>query len=326
VVRFDKHYVPWLNIASIRTTPGAALNLQNILVLACCAIACRHLPGGGPPGAQRGLQQLAEHAVLIRTFDAAAHASLEGVQALLILSMWSPAIGPASTSVHDGSLIASGAVRMALVLKLDQVSERAIALRTKAQDQGGFQEGEKKLYDDLMWKARLVSTYLERTRTRADGAVVAGGLQRRVEVSRNVCLRDEQWLMSTRRLTTGTQRRPTSMRSPFDHQVIDWRQFPGAGTALDARDFRLGISAQVFEATQRGLSKPFKDLDSFFTELDELLTIFNHARNVTQPIRCKSSSITSRRQQLTSSPPKSPSPMNVCTWTSSICISRAADC
>jgi hypothetical protein len=92
------------------------------------------------------------------------------------------------------------------------------------------------------------------------------------------------------------------MRSPFDHQVIDWRQFPGAGTALDARDFRLGISAQVFEATQRGLSKPFKDLDSFFTELDELLTIFNHARNVTQPIRCKSSSITSRCQQLTSSP------------------------
>jgi hypothetical protein len=188
VVRFDKHYVPWLNIASIRMNPGAALNLQNILVLACCAIACRHLPGGGPPGAQRGLQQLAEHAVLIRTFDAAAHASLEGVQALLILSMWSPAIGPASTSVHDGSLIASGAVRMALVLKLDQVSERAIALRTKAQDQGGFQEGEKKLYDDLMWKARLVSTYLERTRTRADGAVVAGGLQRRVEVSPNACV------------------------------------------------------------------------------------------------------------------------------------------
>jgi hypothetical protein len=79
-----------------------------------------------------------------------------------------------------------------------------------------------------------------------------------------------------------------SVRSPCDYQLLDWRRFPGAGTALDARDFRLGIGAQVFEATQRGLGQPFKDLDSFFKELDELLTIFNHARNVTQPLRCAS--------------------------------------
>jgi hypothetical protein len=153
---FEQHYVPWLNMPCIRSTSGAPMDLTNILVLASCAVACRHLPGGGAPRAQRGLQQLAEHAVLIRTFDPAAHASLEGVQALLILSMWSPAIGAMSSQVHDGSLIASGAVRMAMSLKLDQASQRAIKLNNEAHAQGGLSGTEKATHDDLMWKARLV--------------------------------------------------------------------------------------------------------------------------------------------------------------------------
>jgi hypothetical protein len=99
---------------------------------------------------------MAEHAVLLRTFDPIAHASLEGVQALLILANWSPAIGPVRADVQDGSLIASGAVRMALALKLDHTSERAVALRNRAQ-QGSLSEEEKVVYDELMWKTRLVS-------------------------------------------------------------------------------------------------------------------------------------------------------------------------
>jgi hypothetical protein len=90
-----------------------------------------------------------------------------------------------------------------------------------------------------------------------------------------------------RSLTTGTSRKPISVRSTYDHQALDWRVFPGRGTATDCRDFRLGIVAQVHEATNRGLDKPFKTLDQFFKEIDELMVVFNHARNVVQPLRCE---------------------------------------
>jgi hypothetical protein len=146
--------VPWLNIPYLRTAPDAPIDLHNFLVLACCAVACRHLPGGSG-AVQAALQARAEHAVLLRTFDPAAHASLEGVQALLVLASWSPAVGALRADVQDGGLIATGAARMALALKLDHTAERAVVMRERAKDRGMSAE-EQIIYDELMWKVRLV--------------------------------------------------------------------------------------------------------------------------------------------------------------------------
>jgi hypothetical protein len=186
---FDKHYVPWLNIPFLRTAPDAPINLQNFLVLACCSVACRHLPDGEAARVQARLQQLAEHAVLLRTFDPAAHASLEGVQALLVLANWSPAIGAVRADVQDGSLIASGAVRMALALKLEQTSERAVKMQEHAKEVGGFTEEQQIVHDELMWKARLVSfLFLTEIAGHSPWVTVGISLQYGVEVRQvSVC-------------------------------------------------------------------------------------------------------------------------------------------
>jgi hypothetical protein len=146
-----------MNMTHLRTSPGSPYDLSNFLVLACCAIACRHLPGDTGVRAQGRLQQMAEHAVLLRTFDPIAHASLDGVQALVVLATWSPAIGAVRADVQDGSLIATGAVKMAQALKLDQCSEPAVNMRAKARVAGEMAEEDKPLYEELMWKTRLVS-------------------------------------------------------------------------------------------------------------------------------------------------------------------------
>lgn len=75
------------------------------------------------------------------------------------------------------------------------------------------------------------------------------------------------------------------MRSSFDHQATDWRLFPGAGTPQDARDFRLGISAQLHEAVKRALALQIRDLETFCTGVNELLTVCDHARNVILPLQ-----------------------------------------
>lgn len=106
---------------------------------------------------------MAEHAVLLKTFDPAQSASLEAIHALLILSRWSPAVGPLDGEVQDGALIASGAVRMALALRLDETSERAISIRARAQKTGKMSPEEKEVYEITMHKARLVRTRLDIT-------------------------------------------------------------------------------------------------------------------------------------------------------------------
>jgi hypothetical protein len=126
--------------------------------------------------------------------------------------------------------------------------------------------------------------------TSIDCVVIAVGcdLQHRVAVSMIFSCFENMIINTINSLCTGTSRNPISVRSTHDHQALDWRMFPGASTEADARDFRLGISAQVLEATAKGLNKPFHNLQEFFTEIQELMTVFNHARNVCQPLRCES--------------------------------------
>jgi hypothetical protein len=91
-------------------------------------------------------------------------------------------------------------------------------------------------------------------------------------------------LLLLARLTIGTHRPPTSEPSATDHQVLDWRLFPGAGGIQDVRDFRRALSAQIQEVTRRGLQRRLRVVDQFFTDIDEVLTAFDHAAKIVQPL------------------------------------------
>jgi hypothetical protein len=96
-----------------------------------------------------------EHAVLLRTFDPEAQASLEGIQGLLVLANWMSAIGSMHSQFNDSGFMAANAARMSLALKLDTCSERALALRVSVDECGVVSDQEKVMYEDLMWKTRL---------------------------------------------------------------------------------------------------------------------------------------------------------------------------
>jgi hypothetical protein len=137
------------------SAPNSPIHISNVLVLACCVVACRHLPPAEHQAILSRLQPLAEHAVLVRTFDPEAHASIEGIQALLVLATWAPAIVPGLSQVHDGGLIVTGAVRMGLALKLDKCSTQVIQLRTQMKTSGALSEEAQITHEELMWKTRL---------------------------------------------------------------------------------------------------------------------------------------------------------------------------
>jgi hypothetical protein len=106
---------------------------------------------------QPRLQKLAEHGILVHTFDPASRASLEAVQALIILATWSPAAGEYRGELQDSALIATGAVKMARALHLETASDLIMSLRSKRQ-KSSLSKAELREYEDAMFKTRLVRT------------------------------------------------------------------------------------------------------------------------------------------------------------------------
>jgi hypothetical protein len=123
--------------------------------LARCAVASRMLPPSEFSITQPRLQQLAEHALLVALLDVSGFASVDVVEGLLILGTWSTAVGPLAPEVHLGPAI-DAAIQIARELQFDQASRRAFELRSKARQSGMFGLLEDKLYEEEMYKARLV--------------------------------------------------------------------------------------------------------------------------------------------------------------------------
>lgn len=92
-------------------------------------------------------------------FNVTKSASLETTQALLILALWSPAVGPLSSDVQDGGLIAKAAAKMAIVLGLDQSMDRLMAFRQNMQASGAMNEEDEREHDRLVYDSQLVSTF-----------------------------------------------------------------------------------------------------------------------------------------------------------------------
>jgi hypothetical protein len=92
------------------------------------------------------------------------------------------------------------------------------------------------------------------------------------------------------RMYCGTARNPASIRSQYDHQAFDWRDFPRTGTVQELRDFRLGLTARILEAIQRGRALALQNMGElrvFRDEVDDALDTFSHARNAIMPFHCE---------------------------------------
>jgi hypothetical protein len=133
--------------------------LDNFLTLARCSAASRHLAPGEFSITQFHLQKLAEHAILVKTFDVEKSASTEAVEALIILAIWMPGVGMLPSEVQSPTMVTNGAVRMALVLEMDKASQRAVELRIKGRERGGLSTQDQELYEDWMYKARVVRSF-----------------------------------------------------------------------------------------------------------------------------------------------------------------------
>jgi hypothetical protein len=117
--------VPWLNFELIREggvpTP--------VLDLACCIVASRHLDEQTRTRVSARLQKLTEDTVIKIIFNSRAAETLESIQTLLILSLWSP-VYRGGSGIRDGRLLIASAVSMALNLRLSEASRKASEMRS----------------------------------------------------------------------------------------------------------------------------------------------------------------------------------------------------
>lgn len=102
------------------------------------------------------LQKLVEHALLVHVFNASRSASPEAVQALLILSQWSPAIGPLASDVQDASVIAKAAVKMGVALGLDSSMDKLIEFRRRVRRTTSMSLDDDQEHKRLIYNIQLV--------------------------------------------------------------------------------------------------------------------------------------------------------------------------
>jgi hypothetical protein len=81
--------------------------------------------------------------------------SLGVVQALLIVALWAPAVGPLASEVRDGAKIARAAASLALALGLDKDATRWASMEDWQMQEVVTLE-ERRERDLLGFKARLV--------------------------------------------------------------------------------------------------------------------------------------------------------------------------
>lgn len=90
-------------------------------------------------------------------FNARKITSLEAVQALLILALWSPAVGPLSSDVQDGGLIVRSTVKMAISLGLDKSMDNLVAFRERMKMLGVMTPEDEQEHERLVYDSQVVS-------------------------------------------------------------------------------------------------------------------------------------------------------------------------
>jgi hypothetical protein len=125
-----------------------------MLVLARLLVASRHLDSVTRAAVVPHLQKLTGEALHRHLFNPIP--SPESIQAVIILSLWSPIGGGAQASVRDGRLLIASGVSMAMNLRLSQAVEYISSLRSDMREDQGVSSTFACDLEDAMDKARLV--------------------------------------------------------------------------------------------------------------------------------------------------------------------------
>lgn len=97
------------------------------------------------------LQKLTEDSIAKMIFNPRPSESVEAIQALLILSLWTPLGGPPENEGRDGRLLIASAVSMAMNLRLNQASLKANNL----QKRGRLSVEDTEALEEMVENARL---------------------------------------------------------------------------------------------------------------------------------------------------------------------------
>ncbi|KAJ6501934.1 hypothetical protein C8R45DRAFT_974877 [Mycena sanguinolenta] len=174
--------------------------------------------------------------------------SLESIRALLILSVWTPICGTGSEA-RDGRLLIASAVSMAMNLHLQDESKRVTGLRAEESQPYSAQQTE---LNDSMLRWRLWM-YLS---------------------------------ISESMLCIGTGRPPVSHLSQVDLEIITLSSFPRLNVAA-VRDFRLGITAKLFNLAESALKvrlKGVNDLEAFFDDINACIYSMESLNRLLSPL------------------------------------------
>lgn len=125
-----------------------------LLTLARCMVASRHLDPVTRAAVVPPLQKLTEDAVFRHVFTAIP--STQAIQAIMILSLWSPIGGQPHNQIRDGRLLVASAVSMAMNLRLSQAIEYVSELRGEIKEEESISTDVANDLEDGIEKARLV--------------------------------------------------------------------------------------------------------------------------------------------------------------------------
>jgi hypothetical protein len=125
-----------------------------MLTLARLMVASRHLDPVTRAAVVPQLQKLTGEVLYRHLFNPIP--STQSIQAIIILSLWSPIGGASQASVRDGRLLIASGVSMAMNLRLSQAVEYVSGLRSDMKKGKGVSDPITSDLEDAMEKARLV--------------------------------------------------------------------------------------------------------------------------------------------------------------------------
>ena len=117
-------------------------------------VASRHLDTVTRASVVPRLQKLTEKVIFRHLFNPIP--STQSIQAILILSLWSPIGGSSRADVRDGRLLIACGVSMAMNLRLSQAAAYVAGLRDDMKKDHNISHTIASDLEDAMEKARLV--------------------------------------------------------------------------------------------------------------------------------------------------------------------------
>ncbi|KAL0580498.1 hypothetical protein V5O48_001485 [Marasmius crinis-equi] len=240
---FSEQYMPWLNFNLIREAESPLLDLI------CCTIAARHLDENTRSLVAHRLQTLTQDSSARLIFQSRRSESLEAIQCLLILSLWSPV---SSEDFADGRLLIATAISMAMNIRLNEAPQRTLALLNS------------QLAGETVVEAHLLDS-MDKTRLW-------------------ISLSNAESL-----LCIGSGRGALSKRDPATYMNIFRLRETIPTDKIGGPDARLRILADLYEITERGFAIKFashseQDMKSWYRSSENVRKEFSQLERIIQPL------------------------------------------